>query len=133
MKWYAIAFLSLFIIACSHNNYLEKEDLIPNVTYTWKGKISYSQKFYIVNIAQLKKARYPILYAGTIEGYHLFLLAPKGPVTKDEIKSFAVHPDLCVIDDPKHPDDEKIDREESDRSRYIKIENNKVVVTARSS
>ncbi len=123
MKYVMALIISVSLLACTSKiDYLKKDDLLPHVTYTWEGKISYTKKYYITEIKHLKKARYPVLYVGTVDDYHLFSLAPKGPVKTEELRNFAVKKESCVVENPKKPDDERLYRNKYDRPRWTKIE-----------
>ncbi|MCP3942081.1 MAG: hypothetical protein GY710_11440, partial [Desulfobacteraceae bacterium] len=70
------------------------------------------------------------VYTGSIDKYHLFNLAHKGPIAADEILNFAVLKENCIIDNPSSP--EEI-RKKDEPLKWVEIKNGKVVIISNNS
>jgi hypothetical protein len=112
------------------SDYLDVDDFIPHIVYTWKNKKDKSVTYYIADPSKfeliLRRGSDPIAYVGTVDSYHLFRVVPKRPIARDELLNFAVLKDYCIVEDPKKPDEESVGK--GDGPRWIDMRDGKIIV-----
>ena len=105
MKTYILIILMVLLINCSayqaeiKKDILRKDDSIGKITH---DEITY----YIVEVADLKRARKGLTYVGSIENYHLLREWLKVACAHDEISFFAIRKEDCIVENERAPKDE---------------------------